>query len=372
MKKTSFVLGITGIVLAGFLIAMVTARGWASPSLQGQITTSGSVINFQGQLNDSNGNPVPSGPYTMQFTICENSNCGATSWGPFSGSVNVEAQGLFSTLLGDVANGGIGDALSADVFTGDRWLKVEVWNGSAWEWMNPNQPITSAAIALVSVGNIRKDTVDTSTAYSDDYILTVNNTNSSESGLPSGGLHAIAHADPTMWPLPVGAGVYGEGYYGIYGSAIPNGDGVHGVANGTVAYGVYGYSDYGNGVRGESSGGEGVLARISQTPGVTPGNIILGEYEEGEQTITRFRLSADGTASLWGDWYVYGMKSAVVDTSQGQRALYSMESPEIWFEDFGSGILVNGQATVIIDPLFAETVVKGHAVCSKSPQFRPD
>jgi hypothetical protein len=33
-----------------------------------------------------------------------------------------------------------------------------------------------------------------------------------------------------------------------------------------------------------------------------------------------------------------------------------MESPEIWFEDFGSGKLQNGTATVFLDQLFLETV----------------
>ncbi len=33
-----------------------------------------------------------------------------------------------------------------------------------------------------------------------------------------------------------------------------------------------------------------------------------------------------------------------------------MESPEAWFEDFGSGQLVNGAALVEIEPLFLQTV----------------
>jgi hypothetical protein len=33
-----------------------------------------------------------------------------------------------------------------------------------------------------------------------------------------------------------------------------------------------------------------------------------------------------------------------------------LESPEIYFEDFGQGQLVNGEARVEIDPVFAQTV----------------
>jgi hypothetical protein len=36
--------------------------------------------------------------------------------------------------------------------------------------------------------------------------------------------------------------------------------------------------------------------------------------------------------------------------------MYSQESPENWFEDFGEGQLINGRAHIELDPLFRETV----------------
>ncbi len=58
-----------------------------------------------------------------------------------------------------------------------------------------------------------------------------------------------------------------------------------------------------------------------------------------------------------GDMTAIGTKSAVVTTPDyGQRKLYTVESPENWFEDFGSAQLVNGQAAVLIEPIFAQTV----------------
>lgn len=51
-----------------------------------------------------------------------------------------------------------------------------------------------------------------------------------------------------------------------------------------------------------------------------------------------------------------GTKSASVGTSRGHQLLYCMESPEVWFEDFGQARLVNGEAEVHLDPLFLETV----------------
>lgn len=54
---------------------------------------------------------------------------------------------------------------------------------------------------------------------------------------------------------------------------------------------------------------------------------------------------------------VLGGKSAAVKVANGEyRLLYSQESPETWFEDFGGGRLQNGATTIQIDPLFAQTV----------------
>jgi hypothetical protein len=36
--------------------------------------------------------------------------------------------------------------------------------------------------------------------------------------------------------------------------------------------------------------------------------------------------------------------------------VYSLESPESWFEDFGEGNLVSGKAEIVLDPEFARIV----------------
>jgi hypothetical protein len=53
---------------------------------------------------------------------------------------------------------------------------------------------------------------------------------------------------------------------------------------------------------------------------------------------------------------VNGTKSAVVATNSGARALYSEESTEVWFSDYGIGRLVSGRTRIDIDPLFMQTV----------------
>src|SRR5262249_43100535 len=70
-----------------------------------------------------------------------------------------------------------------------------------------------------------------------------------------------------------------------------------------------------------------------------------------------------------GNWAVFGFgnigatgtKSAVVpaEDGNGHLTLYCMESPECWFEDFGSARLSAGSASVRIDPEFAQTIPTG-------------
>ncbi len=56
-----------------------------------------------------------------------------------------------------------------------------------------------------------------------------------------------------------------------------------------------------------------------------------------------------------------GSKSAVVPVENGQKmvALYAVEAPGNWFEDYGSEHLENGAATVTLDPTYAQTVNTG-------------
>jgi len=59
-----------------------------------------------------------------------------------------------------------------------------------------------------------------------------------------------------------------------------------------------------------------------------------------------------------GNLYCTGSKSAVVPVDGGSRkvALYAVEAPENWFEDFGSAQLSNGYARIDLDPTFSQTV----------------
>lgn len=62
-----------------------------------------------------------------------------------------------------------------------------------------------------------------------------------------------------------------------------------------------------------------------------------------------------------GDLLCSGSKSAVVPVDSGTRkvALYAVEAPENWFEDFGSGALSGGVAAIVLEPTFVQTVNTG-------------
>jgi hypothetical protein len=68
------------------------------------------------------------------------------------------------------------------------------------------------------------------------------------------------------------------------------------------------------------------------------------------------KLHVVGDFRVEGNMCVTGQKNAIVPTSKGMTKVYSEESSECWFTDYGEAHLVNGKAHIDIDPLFLETV----------------
>jgi hypothetical protein len=116
--------------------------------------------------------------------------------------------------------------------------------------------------------------------------------------------------------------------------------GVYGLAR---YHGVYGRSKYYCGVRGEASDDNGVSGYFSGTSSSYAG-VWGGRGAYGYGVYYSGGLAGSGS------------KSCIVRTSKGPALLYCQESPENWFEDFGSATLNNGRAHVNLDALFLETV----------------
>ena len=81
------------------------------------------------------------------------------------------------------------------------------------------------------------------------------------------------------------------------------------------------------------------------------------------------QFDVNGSATFFtddfGNTVAKGTKSAAVPLTNGNMVkVFSMESPEVWFEDFGAGQLGSGITTVALDRSFLQTVglAKGYHV----------
>ncbi|MGA3107313.1 MAG: DNRLRE domain-containing protein [Terriglobales bacterium] len=180
-------------------------------------------------------------------------------------------------------------------------------------------------------------------------------------------------------------GVLGQGYIGVQGdgtqtgifgvtnSTSGEGDGVVGVANGGsntfLPYYAGVWGDVGN-TSGNSFAVIGTAvengAGLFYNNGSAYTTLLAQNYAESNSGALVFQTFGGHFGGLCsidvsGDLTCSGKVAGVVGVEGGARkvAVYSMQSPENWFEDFGSGSLSNGAVTIKLDPTFAQTVNTG-------------
>ncbi|MCL7489724.1 MAG: hypothetical protein M8357_16275 [Desulfobulbaceae bacterium] len=214
-------------------------------------------------------------------------------------------------------------------------------------------------------------------------ILTVtNNENSSTLGSAF-----TAHgSSPTA---PAIAGYHhstGHGLYGYSNSVYPSVGG----RNDGSGEGVHGYSAAGNGIFGyaaSTSDGIGVVGiqagySVSDfTSYFKPGGFFGGRngvigvtkadsgyavfgWDQSPSGGWAARFHSDNGSGVYvsvpagktGLNVANGTKNAVVATDDGARLMYSEESTEVWFTDYGFAQLQNDLAVVTFDPIFTQTV----------------
>jgi hypothetical protein len=212
-------------------------------------------------------------------------------------------------------------------------------------------------------------------------MLVTNGTNNSAAAfVSSANWHGlIASASAANAYALIGQSKY-LGVGGVYGRAANSGNGgVVGVGVDSTIAGIYGYW------KGKTSAGE-QAAVVGYCDSNAVGNGLIGVYGLYNSTSyygigvagvafngaipttvpanTGSALYDLGVLGTGGDFAVYsdgnfastGTKSASVPTSKGNQLLYCVESPGIWFEDYGKAALVNGEVTIQLDELFLETV----------------
>jgi hypothetical protein len=150
----------------------------------------------------------------------------------------------------------------------------------------------------------------------------------------------------------------------IVGETDNNVAAIIGVNNGSGA-GVAGSNAFsGIGVRGDSEGFIGVFGDSVRSAGAL-GRTSSSNGVEGQTSGTGWAGAFFGRTGVVGNLFVFGnftvvppgAKSMAMRHPDGSyRRLYSLESPETWFEDFGRGELVDGRAQVELDPDYAALV----------------
>ena len=341
-RKWLIVVTITlGLVTAVWAVGTALAQG---PDPTTPLRTAGGspteTFVYQGYLED--GGVPANGSYDFIISI----------WSDETAGVMI-AEHDYSPSGVDVVNGVYSINVPATpyglVFNGDpRWLEVEVSPHGAGTYTTlPRQAFAGSPYAwglrpLAVISGTTSNTTGFGNA-----ILNVQNSRELSGGGNSNALYARASTGSAVRGESGGVGVHGYSSwtYAIRGEAVngtaghftsDDGYGVYAEASGSdhwdhggyfsanMGYGVYAVSDNNWAGRFESSSGFGVYVSV---PGGNQGLNVAS-----------------------------GTKNAVVRTDEGSRLLYTEESTEVWFTDYGFGQLEGGAAVVAIDPLFAQTV----------------
>src|SRR6516162_1196325 len=112
------------------------------------------------------------------------------------------------------------------------------------------------------------------------------------------------------------------------------------------------------GVRGTSDGANGVIGTSNRSIGVVGFSNNVGVFGQSTNPASFAGLFA-GNVQITGALSA-AVKNAVVPFPDGSaRVLHCMESPEHWFEDFGTAKLKRGRAVVRLDADFAKVIKRG-------------
>lgn len=296
MKKR--ILVVSFVVLMGLLFA--TGCG-----LTPQFT-------YQGVLTDSSGTPL-SGDVKITYTIYDAETGGTDIY--HETQTKTLTDGRFDSVVGPSS---ITGSLAPEDLAKPLWVEVKVGNGTITETLTPRQRLYGAPYAF---------TLMPGTVISQTFDATV---------IGGSGVHGIVTIvnKEASDPLPA---LRVQGMQGIELAGLGNGD----------------------------SNDIGTLYSDQSAPGsdlkfVSNDNVYF-QLDNDNSEFAAFSIFNGTGHWVWyvdenGNTHASGTKSAVVQVDGQSRALYAMESPDVWFEDFGSGQLTNGQGFVEIDPLFAKSV----------------
>ena len=192
------------------------------------------------------------------------------------------------------------------------------------------------------------------------------------SGATGYGINASAYASDYSYGIRAdGANASTQNFGGYFTASGTYPRAVYGSVTTNGGYGGYymNFDDNGTGVVGNGENISNFYTLIGGS-GVAANGDTIGLYGIGTNTAT------DG---IWGGYfedkagsYAYvgghysgtaykingnGSVSTIVKTPEGKRVnLFAPEAPEILFEDYGTGKLVNGKAHIELDPILAKNI----------------
>lgn len=272
------------------------------------------MMSYQGRLTNPSGQPL-NGTFSFQFRLFQ----AATGGNPiYSETKNiVVTDGLFDTSVGPTS---VIAGLTPDMLTKPMWLEVSI-NGEA---LTPRQQILGSPYAFTLMpGAVISSTFTSAVAgVATNAILTVVNSSTASDALPALRLEGIGGLE--MAGLNAGDGDEAGVIFSQRSSAHSD---LRIASNDELTFDL------------DDNNNSTSDLRIRNGA-----NAVVCDIKE------------NGNLSCIGNSSFLGTKSAVVMAQDEQRLMYAMESPEVWFEDFGSAVLVNGVGKVTIDPLFAATV----------------
>lgn len=291
--------------LAAGLATVLPAHSQSAASPQVVTGAVGETISYQGQLTDDEGAPL-NGTYTMVFRLYPTSSGGAPIYESGPLNVNVD-EGLFRVSL---------DAPQSAFDGGALWLAIEIEG----EVLSPRQEIQPApyAMSLRPGALIRNAATGTAVRVeSQDVALYGAGDNFGVYGLNEGSANGRGYGG--YFESSTGSGVFGSS------TAVPS-------TTNSVPAGVYGYSENGAGVYGESGTA-----------------FAWGGYFDGNVKI-------NGSLVITGDLFVDGSKSGyVVDLAlnDGDRQL-----------ERGDIVVVSGVAAPVVGDLPVPLVQQTEAEAS--------
>ena len=296
-----------------------------------------------GQFSLNNTTPVAGDRFTVTAASTENAINGYTS--SSTGAYGENSSGVGNGVFGNSSNVGIrgygahGSIMESGL---DGGYGAVAWNTTSSGANRTGLLVLGQNLSPVSFANTA------AIFYGEGFGGAAFTNNSAGTGIA-----AVGNAGTTVYTLSTGSGIAASGNLtGIYGISTATSGSRHG-----------GYFTMNKAGAVSPSAADDPVAILAGYNGVD----YFGGYFDGNQDNNN---NAGGNNI--GEDYAYigvrsglttykvigtGSNSTLVNDSNGnKRVLFSPEAPEILFEDYGTGQLVNGTATITLDPLLSSVI----------------